>query len=267
MNTPSHLHNRFLTRAALSLQENWPSIALFALGLLIWQYAVAFLQIPQYLLPTPSEIFLRIWKERWLLWSNLSITMIAAIAGFFLGFLIAVGLGTLFVFSRTAARALMPWTIIIRTIPILAIAPLMTIWLGFGIAPKIAVAALACFFPILINFYRGLGSISREIGELLSLVNASRVQGLIHVRIFAAMPFTFAALKISSGLAVVGAIVAEFTGANLGIGTLIVTAGYQQDAVMLFAGIIVSCIASVLFYYVVVAAEKLCLYWPEARMG
>ncbi len=248
------------------IRSRLPAILLFLLVLVLWQVLVTALEVPRYLLPAPSLILERIWTERWMLIDNLRATMVAAIIGFAIGIVAALALGTLFLYSKTAEKALMPWTIVIRTIPALAIAPLLTIWLGFGLAPKIAIAAIASFFPILVNFHRGLGSISAEVAELLDLLGASTAQGLFKVRLFASLPFTFAALKISSGMAVLAAIVAEFTGANRGIGTLIVTSGYQQDAVMLFAAIIVSCAASILFYYVVVIAERVCLYWPDAKM-
>ncbi|MBI1778902.1 MAG: ABC transporter permease [Proteobacteria bacterium] len=249
-----------------SIRSRLPAILLFLMGLVFWQFIVGALEVPRYILPAPTTILERIWLERLMLIDNLRATMLAAVIGFAIGVAAALALGTLFLYSKTAEKALMPWTIVIKTIPALAIAPLLTIWLGFGLAPKVAIAAIASFFPILVNFHRGLGSISSEIGELLDLLGASTAQSLLKVRLFASLPFTFAAFKISSGAAVLAAIVAEFTGANRGIGTLIVTSGYQQDAVMLFAAIIVSCAATILFYYLVVIAERVCLYWPDAVM-
>ena len=114
--------------------------------------------------------------------------------------------------------------------------------------------------------YRGLILHRRSHLEFLAVVGATKAQTFRHARFYAALPFVFAAAKISSSIAVIGAIVAEFTGANLGIGTVIVTAGYQQDAAMLFSAIVMSSVATVLMFYLVVIAEKLSLFWPEASM-
>jgi NitT/TauT family transport system permease protein len=243
-----------------------PAALFFVAVLVVWQVATAAFSIPTFLLPDPVTIAEKVWSMRAMLLESLSTTMLSAVLGFLLGTVVAFLLGTLFVYSSAAERALLPWTIIIRTIPALAIAPLLTIWLGFGLAPKITLAAIAAFFPILINFHRGLASISREVSELLEVLDASRAQALFKVRLFAALPFAFAALKISSGAAVLAAIVAEFTGANRGIGTLIVSAGYQQDAPMLFSAILVSCLATIVFYYLIVILERVSLYWPDAQI-
>jgi NitT/TauT family transport system permease protein len=243
-----------------------PAIGLFLAVGIGWEIAVRAFSIPSFLLPAPSTIAVRMVEMRDLLAENLASTMLAAVLGFLIGTGVAVGLAILFLYSRTAERALFPWAITIKTIPILAIAPLLTIWLGYGLAPKVAIAALICFFPTLVNTVRGLKTVDRQALEFLRVVGASKGQTFWHARIFAALPYTFAAAKISSSAAVIGAIVAEFTGANIGIGTLIVTAGYQMDSTMLFAAIISSSVATVALFYLVVLLERWCLYWPEARM-
>jgi NitT/TauT family transport system permease protein len=253
-------------RALRKLADVGPALGLFLVVGLIWEWAVRYFAVPKFLLPAPSVIAARMVQMQDLLLQNLQSTMIAAVLGFLLGTSIAVLLAILFLYSRTAERALFPWAITIKTIPILAIAPLLTIWLGYGLAPKVVIAALICFFPTLVNTVRGLRTVDRQSLEFLQVIGASRAQTFRHARIFAAMPYTFAAAKISASAAVIGAIVAEFTGANVGIGTLIVTAGYQMDAAMLFAAIIASSVATIALFYAVVLVERLCLFWPEARM-
>jgi len=243
-----------------------PALLLFVAVGVIWEWSVRFFSVPQFLLPAPSVIVERMIRMQDMLLQNLQSTMTAAILGYLLGTGVAISLAILFLYSRTAERALFPWAITIKTIPILAIAPLLTIWLGFGMAPKIAIAALICFFPTLVNTVRGLRSVDRQSMEFLQVVGASPAQTFLHARLFAALPYTFAAAKISASAAVIGAIVAEFTGANVGIGTLIVSAGYQMDATMLFAAIITSSLATIALFYSIVLLERLCLFWPEARM-
>lgn len=243
-----------------------PSIGLFIAVAVIWEVSVRAFAIPAYLLPAPSVIAAEMIAKWPMLMTNLYATMLAAVLGFAVGTSFAVALAILFLYSRTAERALFPWAITLKTIPILAIAPLLTIWLGFGLAPKVAIAGLICFFPTLVNTVKGLKSIDRQAHEFLNVVGATRAQVFRHARLYAAMPYTFAAAKISSSMAVIGAIVAEFTGANKGIGTLIVTAGYQMDATLLFAAIVASSIATIALFYIVSFVERLCLYWPEARI-
>lgn len=248
------------------LREYGSALGLFLAVGFFWEWAVKAFNFPAYLLPAPSTIFAKMWAFREMLLENLVSTMIAATAGFFIGTAFAIALAVVFLYSRTMERALFPWAITIKAVPILAIAPLLTIWLGFGMAPKIAIAALACFFPTLVNAVKGFRTLGRQELEFLSIVGASKAQAFWHARLYASLPYIFAAAKISSSTAVIGAIVAEFTGANLGIGTVIVTAGYQQDAAMLFSAIVASSVATIFMFYLVVLLERLCLYWPEARM-
>lgn len=243
-----------------------PPLLLFVSVLLIWEITVRVANVPAYLMPAPSRIVARIYGD----WSHLSdnvwVTLEAATLGFLIGTTTSIALAFVFLSSRTIEKAVFPWAIIIKTIPIIAIAPLLTIWLGFGIAPKIAVAAIASFFPTLVNVTRGLRSVDRRVLDYLAVLRASPRQLLIHARVFGALPYLFSAMKITVGLAMIGAIVAEFTGANLGIGTIIVNAGYRQDATLLFSAIFLSSAATLALYYIVLALEKVALFWPGASV-
>ncbi|OHT18674.1 MULTISPECIES: ABC transporter permease [Sphingomonadales] len=255
----------FMPRFASQLRSSAPAFALFLSVGVAWELIVRTFNIATYLLPAPSAILTKMIEARAMLFQNLVSTMAASMAGFLIGTLLAILTAVVFLYSRTLERALFPWALIIKAVPILAIAPLLTIWLGFGLAPKIAISAIACYFPVLVNAAKGLRTVGRPAMEFLAIVGASKRQSFFHARWFAALPYIFAAAKISSSTAVIGAIVAEFTGANLGIGTVIVTAGYQQDTTMLFSAIVISSIATIILFYIVVLAEKLCLYWPEAQ--
>lgn len=248
------------------LRSILPPLALFLLVIVAWEAAVRLLEIPKFLLPAPSAIAARVVSDWRSLLENAGVTMQAACLGFLIGTAVAIAVAVSFLYSRTVERALFPWAIIIKTIPILAIAPLLTIWLGFGMAPKIAIAAIACFFPTLVNMTRGLRSVDKTTLDFLKVVRASPSQIFVHARIQASLPYLFAAMKITTGMAVIGAIIAEFTGANLGIGTIIMNAGYRQDATMLFSAIFVTSVATIALFYVVVVLEKFALYWPDANL-
>jgi NitT/TauT family transport system permease protein len=242
-----------------------PTIMVFVAVGCLWEASVDLFKLPEYLLPAPSAVLADIVSHHAALGENLWVTMEAACLGLILGTGLALSLAMLFLSSRTLERALFPWAIILQTVPVLAIAPLLTIWLGFGIAPKIAVAAIITIFPVLVNTARGLKAANIQMLEMMSIVGASSWQTFREVRIFAALPYLFSGLRIGCGSAVIGAIVAEFTGANKGIGTMIVAAGYRQDATLLFAAIFCSCAATLALFYIVVGIERACLFWPDAR--
>ncbi len=251
---------------AVLLGQWLPPLSLFLLTVVLWEALVRLLRLPRYILPAPSQIGLVI-SEDWLrLIRQVGWTMLEAVGGFLLGSTLAFLSGVTFVHTRLIERAMYPWAIILQTVPIIAIAPLLTIWLGFGLAPKIVVAAIVCFFPVLVNTARGLRAITSEALELMHILSASQWQILYRLRLPASVPFVFAALRVAATLSVIGAIVGEFTGADRGIGYVVVSAAYRLDTPLLFAGITFSCLAAVAFFQLVSGVERLLLYWPGARL-
>ena len=152
-----------LRSAVRGVRTHMPTFVVFVAVGLLWEAAVDLLKIPQYLLPAPSAVLQEIVSHYAALGENLWVTMEAACLGLVLGTGLALSLAVLFLSSRTLERALFPWAIILQTVPVLAIAPLLTIWLGFGIAPKIAVAAIITIFPVLVNTTRGLKTVNIQI--------------------------------------------------------------------------------------------------------
>lgn len=255
-----------LERARQTIQTWLPPLLLFAFGLALWQGAVIVFHMPLYVLPTPSAIGEVMWAKGPELVRHVNWTMIEAVGGFMLGSTVAFGLAVGFVHVRLLERTTYPWAIIIETIPIIAIAPLLTIWFGFGVAPKVIIAAIVCFFPMLVNATRGLRAISPQALELMRILSASRWQIFTRLRLPSALPYLFAGLKVASTLSVIGAIVGEFTGADRGIGYIVVSAGYRMDTRLLFAGIAFSSAAGVLFFVIISLIERALLYWPGARL-
>lgn len=253
-------------RLRLALGQWLPAIAVF-IGLLIaWQLLDLLLNIPVYVLPAPGEIIAEIAERNLGLLRQLSWTMLEAVLGFLLGSTIAFLAAIVFVHVRLIERSLYPWAIILQTVPIVAIAPLLTIWMGFGLAPKMSIAAIICFFPMLVNSIRGLRSISPQALELMRILSASKMDVLIHLRLPSSLPYVFSGLKVASTLSVIGAIVAEFTGADRGIGYLVQAASYRIDTRLMFAGIAFSSAAGILFFGLISGLEKLLLRWPGARL-
>lgn len=256
----------FGQRATAALRDWLPALAVFVAILIVWQLVDLLFEVPHYILPSPSDIVLEIQERNLELLRQLAWTMLEAVLGFLLGSGLAFLTAVVFVHVRIVERSMYPWAIVLQTVPIVAIAPLLTIWMGFGLAPKVAIAAIICFFPMLVNSIRGLRAVSPQAMELMRILSASRADIFYRLRLPSSLPYVFAGLKVASTLAVIGAIVAEFTGADRGIGYVVVAASYRIDTRLMFAGIAFSSAAGILFFYTISALEKLLLRWPGARI-
>ncbi len=244
-----------------------PSAAIFAAALVVWELWVRLRDIPAYLYPSASDVGRELLDEGFsLAVDDLRWTMTEAVLGFLLGSAAALLTATVFVHARFIERALFPWAIVLQTVPIVALAPLLTIWFGFTLTPKVMIAALICFFPVLVNTAKGLRAVSSQAVELMSILSASKWSIFWRLRVPSSGPYVFAGLKVASTLSVIGAIVAEFTGADRGIGFVIIQASYRLDTRLMFAGIALSSAAGVIFFNAIGALERLALRWPDARL-
>jgi NitT/TauT family transport system permease protein len=243
-----------------------PAALLFLLVLVVWQLAVVLLDVPAYIIPSPTEIAGELVIEGPDLIVDLGWTMLEAVLGFLVGSGIAIVTAVVFVHVPIVERAAFPWAIVLQTVPIIAIAPLLTIWFGFTLVPKVAIAAIICFFPVLVNTTRGLRAVSAEAFELMSVLSASRRQVLWRLRLPSSLPYVFAGLRVAATLSVIGAIVAEFTGADRGIGYVIVQASYRLDTRLMFAAIVLSSLGGILFFSLIGWLERRALRWPDARL-
>jgi NitT/TauT family transport system permease protein len=222
----------------------------------VWEATVKLLSIKEYLIPAPSKIAAMIASD----WSSLlrdtGLTMLEAILGFLLANVLSIAIAVGFCHSRWFERSFYPYTIALKSIPVIAIAPLLVLWLGYGIWGKVVMAAIISFFPLVVNATLGLKSVDPEALDLMHSLSASRFQILLKLRFPTALPHIFSALKISSALAVVGAIVGELTGAKRGIGFLILMASYNVDTPLLFSAIVAASLGGILFFGGVAWAEK-----------
>jgi len=176
-----------------------------------------------------------------------------------LGFITAV----IFAHSKTAEKGLYPYAIALKTTPLIAIAPLLILWFGSGIASKSAASALICFFPILVNTVKGLKTLDDEVLDLFRSFSASQWQIFIKLRLPNSLPYIFSALKISTGLSIIGAVVGEFVGANKGIGFVILTSSYYFETAKMFAAVTMAALAGLLFFYVVSFIEEKVIFWQK----
>ena len=249
------------------LMEIGMPVLFFICFLIVWELLVIFLRFPEYLLPQPSKILNEIFANSGRFLMHTGITMFEAVMGYLIanisGFLVAV----VFAHNRTIEKGFYPYAIALKTTPIIAMAPLLILWFGTGIASKIVASAIVCFFPILVNTVRGLRAVDEGSLDLFRSYYASRWQIFTKLSLPTALPYVFSALKISTGLAVVGAIVGEFVGANKGIGYVILVSTYHLETVTMFAGIIMSALIGVLFFWAVSLIEKKVVFWQESESG
>jgi len=227
-----------------------------AWALVTWLFAV-----PTYISPGPFAVARAFVANLGLLLTNLLPTAQAAIGGFVIGNIAAVLLATLFVHGQRVRESYMPVAIFFNTIPIIALAPVVILIFGLGVASKIVVAAIVCFFPTLINMIRGFESVSPSELELMRVMSASRSEVFFRLRLPRSVPFLFAALRISATASVIGAIVAEWIGAEMGLGVLIIQTTFDYRTELLYAAICASSLLALAMFAIVVIAESLIVKW------
>jgi len=215
-----------------------PPLLVLCVLLTAWQAAVRLFDVPPWLLPAPTDIGVRlIGVSR--LWHHTSQTLLEAACGFAVSAVVGVGLSAAIVHSRMLERGLFPYIVIANAIPIIAIIPLLTIWFGFGIGPRIMICAIISFFPIVTNSTRGLRSADRRIVEFMHSINATAWQRFYKLQLPSALPFIFAGFKIAGSLALIGAVVSEFYSSDRGLGYLVITSATELRTDLLFAAITV----------------------------
>lgn len=240
------------------IERFWPPVVILAVILGVWEALVRALDVPPWLLPAPTDIAARFVKATNLLYHT-GLTVLEALAGFAASALIGITLSALIVHSRFLERGVFPYIIVSNAIPIIAVIPLLTIWFGYGIAPKIMIASIITFFPIVTNTTRGLKAADRRILDFMHSINATRREVFFKVQLPSALPYIFAGFKIAASLSLVGAVVAEFYGSDRGLGYLVITSATQLRTDLLFVSIIVLAALGVSLFAFFGYLEKLAL--------
>jgi NitT/TauT family transport system permease protein len=232
----------------------------------VWALLVYVLKVPTFVAPSPFLVATTLVARFDILMANLWPTAVEAVSGFLLGNLAAIAIATVFVHRKSMEQAFFPVVVLINTIPVVAKAPILVLLLGNGMEPKIAIAALICFFPTLVNMVRGLESVNPQSLELMRVLSASKSETFFKLRLPNAIPYLFSALKIAASTAVIGAIVGEWIGSTTGIGALIIQSTYNFDSAMLYATVIVGSAFSVLFFLTISLIERLVVRWQPANL-
>ena len=236
----------------------------FILGLMVaWQALVAGFGIPEYLLPSPSIIIATV--ERSLL-VEIAYTAGEALCGFLIASALAFVAAVLFVRFRTVEQGLFPLAITLKTTPIVAIAPLLVLWLGTGWWSKVAAAVLISFFRVLVNTVKGLKAPEADFHDLFRTMRAEPAQIFRKLRVPYCLPYFFSALKISSSLAIVGAIVGEFVGAEHGLGYLIIISSAHLETATVFQAIGAAALIGMAMFYFLEFVERRVVFWTTVEL-
>ena len=240
-------------------------VAGIAGAIALWAFVIWFFDVKPFIAPSPVLVLTTLWTKLDILLLNLLPTAIEAFSGFLLGNIAAILIATVFVHKKAMEEAFFPVVVLVNTIPVVAKAPILVLLLGNGMEPKIAIAALICFFPTLDNMVRGLESVNPQAMELMRVLSASKTEIFFKLRLRNSLPYLFSALKIAASTAVIGAIVGEWIGSTTGIGALIIQSTYNFDSAMLYATVLVGSAFSVLFFVSIVAVERLVVRWQPAN--
>jgi NitT/TauT family transport system permease protein len=244
-----------------------PPLAFFIVLLALWEILVDVREIPAIILPKPSAIIRRLAEEPgYFFIENGLITFYEALAGFAVAAVTGIGSAALMARSRIIERTFFPLAIVIKATPIIVIAPLLVIWGGYGPAPKVIMAALLCYFPIMVNTIIGLRSVNPTSLEFFQSVAASDLEIFYRLRAPHSLPYVISAFKTSASLAVIGAVVAEWAGAGQGLGRVVFLMASYLDQEGVFAGIVVLAAMGILLTALVGWLERRLLHWHESMI-
>ncbi len=229
--------------------------------LVVWEVGVKVLKAPVYLLPPPTVIIQVFFDELPKLARHGWVTTYEMLVGYALAIGIALPLAIAITASARFDRFVMPTMLFFQVVPKIAIAPLFLVWFGVGTLPKVLVAFLISFFPIVIDAAVGLRSMSSEMNDLARSMGASRMQTFLQFRLPTSLPYLFSGLKVAATLAIAGAVVGEFVGADKGLGYLLLVTNSNLETPLMFATILALTIIGLVFFYAVEFLEKLLIPW------
>jgi ABC-type nitrate/sulfonate/bicarbonate transport system permease component len=238
-----------------------PTLALLGGVLLAWETAVRMMGVPAFLLPAPSMVAARLLSDPLFFGREGLVTLGEALGGLIIGGVLAFGAGLLMARWRWLERALLPVAIVAKVTPVVVVAPLFVLWFGFGAWPRLLIAALLAFFPILIGAVAGLRAVPVAAHEVLLTLDASASEEAWWLRVPAALPQLFAALKVATTLALLGAVVAEWVGGDRGLGRAILLANANLDTTTALAGIATIALIGMLLIGGLTLLERHYVFW------
>ena len=247
--------------------RRWLPSLLIVIGILaVWEAYVRLFDVQTWLLPAPSDIGIALYSDAELLRKHTLATLSEIIVGFGLALICGVALAAAIGVSRTLERAIFPFVIASQTIPIIVIAPMLLIWVGYGLAPKVIVVALISFFPIVVNMVDGLKSVDRDMVSLMRTLGANRLQIFFKVQVPTSLPYLFSGMRVAIAVSVIGAVIGEWVGSSEGLGYLMIRSKPQFLTERVFAAItILSALGVGLFASVGIVERFAIPWWHSAR--
>ncbi len=239
------------------------SAGLALVVLVIWQAVTYFFSIQSWLLPSPVEVVQALGDTPRLIFRHAAVTAQEAIIGFAVAIVVGVTLAAAVTSSRAIERAVYPYVIASQAIPVIAIAPVLVVWFGFGLLPKAVVIVLITFFPIAINTVDGLRNVDPEMTTLMRSLGATRWQVFRMVQVPSALPLFFSGAKIAAAVSVIGAVLGEWVGASEGLGYLITRSSAQFLTARVFASIVVLSFMGIALFYSVSYLERIATPWAR----
>jgi len=228
-----------------------------------WDLLADALSIEPFLIPSPTDIAASLWEDRELLADNGWVTLKEVVLGFAVAVAGGVGFAVALHLSPALRRAFYPLLVASQTVPIIVIAPILVVWFGFGIGPKLAIIALICFFPITVNTLDGLRSVDPELRKLMRTLDGGRWQTLRRVEAPAALPYFFSGAKIAVAVAVIGAVFGEWAGSDSGLGHLMLQASAQLLTARVFAAVVVLSAFAIALFGLLTLLERRFAWWGE----
>jgi NitT/TauT family transport system permease protein len=243
------------------------SLVLFIAFVAAWEFAVRHFRVPAFVIPAPSAVVLALYQglASGLYLSHALITLAEVIIGFCIGSAIGFSLGVGIATNRYIAYFLYPYVIVLQSLPKVALAPLIVLWFGLGIVSKIVAAALICFFAVMVNTIAGLKAVDQDRVDLVRSLGGSRYQIFYMLRLPAALPFILAGLEIALTFALIGAIVAEFLGAEQGLGMLMQSMNFSMDVAGSFSVLVVLAALGLTLNHLVSRIRRRLIYWENDR--
>jgi putative hydroxymethylpyrimidine transport system permease protein len=255
------------TGANRSLRNILPPLGVILVLLGLWELLADTgvladtLNLDSFLVPAPSEIATSLWEDRQLLADNAWVTLREVLAGFALALALGATLAAVLHLSPLLRRATYPLVVASQTVPIIVIAPVFVAWFGFGIGPKIAIVALICFFPIVVNALDGLATTGNEQRKLMRSLGASRLRTFTWLEVPVALPFLLSGARIAVAVAVIGAVFGEWAGADSGLGHLILLDNAQLEVARTFASVFVLGVIAISLFGLIAIAERRIAWW------
>ncbi len=245
------------------LVDYLPALAIFAAFILLWQLAVSFLGLREYLLPSPASVVRAMFGGEIPWGPHIWVTAVEIVGAFVLAGVAGVILGAAIAWSPGMSRALTPFLVFVNTLPKVAIAPLFLMWMGYGIVPNILIGALIGFFPVVINTAVGLTQIDQDLIDLGRVFNAPKWKVFLKIRVPNAYPYILSALKVTATAAVVGAIVGEFVASQRGLGYVIITTQSSMNTPVAFAALVWISVLGLLLFGFVAALSRILVPWAS----